>query len=158
MKKAKLTERAGKLRRNQKARFVAVGIVNTLIDFTLFNILIKIIGLSVPVSNIMSTSVAMIASYLLNKRAFFNNHETISMRQVVLFFTVTLLGIWLIQTLIVVHVYEWLKQVVDTHVDSSLLSWFLLNVAKASGVVVGAIWNYLWYSRVVFNKSLRVKL
>lgn len=157
MKHEKLTERAGKLRRNQKARFMAVGVINTLIDFTLFNIFVKLIGLAVPISNIMSTTVAMGASYLLNKRAFFNNHETANLRQVILFFTVTLLGIWFIQTLIVVQVFEWLKTVVDAHIDSSLLSWFLLNVAKASGVIVGAIWNYLWYSRVVFARPSRGK-
>lgn len=150
----KLTERAVHhariLGESRKIRFILVGATNTLIDFALFNILILLFALHVAPANIIATSIAMGISYLLNKKAVFRNGDPHNIQQVALFLGLTLFGIWVVQTgsmLVTLHVLE----SVFTPDTGSFLEWFLRNVAKASGIVFGAVWSYLTYSRIVFR-------
>ena len=74
-------------------RFVIVGVANTLIDFGLMNIF-KLIGLNIYLANTLSTGTAMIFSFFLNKKWTFRNAGQDYLRQVVLFFVFTMIGIW----------------------------------------------------------------
>lgn len=152
----KLTGRAARHARalggNQKVRFILAGIANTLVDFAVFNLLILLFTLHVAPANIIATTTAMTVSYLLNKKAVFRNGDPHNIRQVALFLGFTLFGIWVVQTgtmLAVLHVLENMF----TPETGSFLEWFLRNAAKASGIVFGAVWSYLTYSRIVFRKT-----
>jgi putative flippase GtrA len=138
--------RGKRLVRFKKIRFGLVGIINTAVDFVVFNVLIGVFGVPIVVANIVSTSVAMITSFGLNKSAVFKGGEGSTKRQIVLFFIVTLAGIWLVQSVIMVQVYDLLNSWVDW--DDA----WVRNIAKLAGISVGLVWNYLWYSRVVFRK------
>lgn len=151
----KITERAVHHARilggSRKIRFILAGITNTLVDFAVFNVLILLFTLHVAPANIIATSIAMAVSYLLNKKAVFRNGDPHNIRQVTLFLGFTLFGIWVVQTgsmLIILNILEG----TFTPDTGSFLEWFLRNVAKASGIVFGAVWSYLTYSRIVFRE------
>lgn len=149
MKQYELIGHAKRASQNTKVRFVAVGIINTLVDVGIFNFLVLLFSLSVIAASIVSTTVAMTISYMLNKRAVFRDHMPHSFKQIALFLVVTLAGIWLVQTLIMVEVLRFLEHSFNA-TDNSFLLWFLKNVAKGFGIIAGAVWSYVGYSRIVF--------
>ncbi len=134
------------LARNEKLRFGAVGMVNTAVDFIVLNIFAGLFGVPIVLSNIVSTTTAMLVSFTLNKRAVFQGSEKGGVKQLFLFFVVTLTGVWLVQGGVLAAVHHLLG-------PAGLPEPFILNVAKLAGICVGLIWNYLWYSRVVFKKE-----
>lgn len=131
--------------RSQKVRFGLVGVVNTAVDFAVLNMLVLAFGVPIIAANIASTTVAMIVSFGLNKKAVFRGADSGNLRQIVLFFTVTLTGLWLVQTVVMVNIYNMLIANEGLHVGVAL------TIAKIIGICFGLVWNYLWYSRVVFR-------
>jgi putative flippase GtrA len=130
--------------KTQKTRFIAVGGINTLLDFGIL-FLLKSLGLPVVSANIVSTSVAFCFSFFANKKYTFKTDSTNVKREIVLFIIVTLFGLWVLQTIVI-------------KATSYLLSGFdmpdsvILLVAKLCATIVSLTWNYTLYSRVVFKK------
>lgn len=130
---------------SKKIKFGLVGVINTIVDFSILNILVHFFGLLLVPANIISTTCAMLTSFTLNKKAVFPEAGRDHLRQLVLFFAVTLTGVWVVQTGVMFSVYQLVEP---------LVSWpsaVLLNIAKIAGIGVGLVWNYMWYSRVVFR-------
>ena len=136
-----------RLVRFEKIRFALVGILNTFVDFVILFTLVGLFGMPSLVANIISTSVALAVSYLLNKKAVFGNTDTHNHRQIIFFIIVTLSGLWVLQSLVITGVttllHTWL-----TASDGSVLF-----VAKLVATFFSLTWNYLWYSRAVFKKE-----
>lgn len=130
----------------EKIRFGAVGAVNTLVDFAVLNVLVGIFGTALIPANIASTTAAMLTSFSLNKKVVFRTGEGSMVRQLILFFAVTLTAIWLVQSTVMYAVFEVLR---DT---TTLNETLLLNIAKLCGISTGLVWNYIWYSKVVFRR------
>lgn len=141
------TQRAGK---HEKVRFGLVGIVNTAVDFAVLNVLVGVFGVPLVVSNIASTTAAMLTSFSLNKKIVFRGNEGSTKRQLILFFAVTLSAIWLVQSSVIFIVFQFLES------STTLPEPILLNLAKLAGISAGLIWNYVGYSKIVFRKK-RVK-
>lgn len=141
-----------KAKGSTKIRFGVVGIANTAIDFSVFAVLINVFSLAVIPANIISTTCAMVASFIFNKKAVFPGNTKNVTRQVLAFFAVTITGIWLVQTGILYGFYGLLQQVSD--VPDSILQ----VISKAVGVAAGMVWNYFWYSHVVFRDKPSIKL
>lgn len=136
-----------RLWRHEKVRFGAVGAVNTAVDFVvLFSLAI---GLGVPtvLANIAATTAALIVSYTLNRRTVFRADG--GARRIALFIAVTLVGLWVVQTSVIVLIEAGLHAVVS---DTAWSVWILL-AAKLIGTGVSLTWNYLWYSKVVFQDT-----
>lgn len=148
----KIVGHAKRLGQHTKVRFVAAGIINTLIDVLGFNFFIVVFSFGVVPASIISTTIAMAVSYILNKKAVFRSQTPHSFKQIVLFVIVTLTGIWLIQTIIMVEVLKVLEHWFNVQ-EQSFLLWFLQNVAKGFGIIAGAVWSYLGYSRIVFRET-----
>lgn len=132
--------------KEQKLRFIAVGVCNTVIDFSLLFGL-KALGLPAIPSNIISTSAAFTFSFFANKNYTFKKAKTDNVkRQLLLFIIVTLFGLWVIQTIVIFMV-------------TSLLSGLLTNqglilfIAKILATISSLVWNYTLYSRVVFKEN-----
>lgn len=132
--------------RSEKIRFGAVGVVNTAVDFAVLFLLAVGLGIPSMLANIGSTSVALSVSYLLNKKAVFRSTSTNNVRQFALFVAVTLVGLWVVQGSVIVVALEVLQSA-GLHEATALL------VAKLVATCFSFIWNYLWYSRVVFRKK-----
>ncbi len=136
--------------RFEKVRFALVGVANTIVDFVVLISLVTLFHMPTFAANIVSTTVALVASFLLNKKAVFKGEEGKSVRQISLFLIVTLAGIWLVQTVVMTQLYTTLYDVLNITIGWQALT--LLVGAKVVGIIAGSIWNYMWYSRVVFKK------
>lgn len=128
----------------QLARFGAVGVFNTALDFGLLFIL-KVIGLPVELANIGSTSIAFVFSFFANKKYTFKTSGTNVVREMVLFVIITLFGLWVLQTLVITLTLPWLT-------DLTGQSNLALLIAKLLATVVSMTWNYVLYTLVVFKK------
>lgn len=128
----------------QLARFGIVGAANTALDFGLLFIL-KALGLPVEFANITSTTIAFLFSFFANKKYTFKTSGTNVVREMILFVVVTLTGLWVLQTFVIVLAMPWLTAV--THqTDVALL------ISKLIATVVSMTWNYLLYTYIVFKK------
>lgn len=129
---------------SHKVRFGLVGVVNTLVDFAILFLLAKLFGVPTVVANVISTSCAVVVSYTLNKKAVFGNTDRTNHRQVIQFVIVTLSGLWILQSAVILGI--------TTSLASAGHSDLVLFVAKLIATAVSLVWNYMWYSRVVFRK------
>ena len=139
-------------------KFGAVGILNTLIDFALYNLLSGLAGLSLVRSNIISTSAAMIFSFAANKRVVFEKDKGSVAKQAVLFFAVTAFGLYIIQTGAIKLLTDvWLAPITVVLATAHALNvtshdqFIAKNSAKALATVLSLTWNYIMYKRVVFS-------
>lgn len=145
---------------NKKVRFVAAGILNTGIDFLIFNLAIFAFGLRPWVANLCSTTIAMALSYFINKELVFQDRKAMSHTQFLAFIAVTAIGLWGLQTAIVISVSAVFQstaplQLFGIHRHVAADNWLVANFAKAVATVASAIWNYFWYDRVIFvNKKV----
>ena len=131
--------------KEQKMRFVAVGGVNTVIDFGLLFALSSL-GVPVLIANIFSTTTAFCFSFFANKKYTFKTTDTNVKRELFLFVVVTLFGLWILQTIVI-------KVVIMSFSGIHLSDNAALFIAKVIATMVTLVWNYVMYSRVVFKKN-----
>lgn len=120
-----------------QVRFGIVGIANTLVDALGYAILLAL-GLLVFVANFISTTSGMLLSFTLNRNFTFRAKDGDLRRQALLFFAVTAFGLWVVQFLIILLVRR-------------LLPGVNALVPKGAGILVGLVWNYVLYHKVVFR-------
>lgn len=131
-------------------RYVIIGIINTGIDFGVFNMLSFAGGITsgnglIPL-NIISFSTAVVTGYFLHKRWSFQDQSQARKReQFTVFLFVTLIGA-VINTAIVRLVATDIQPLFNL----SAHEW--LNVAKAIATAASLIWNFLGYKFWVFKK------
>ena len=130
--------------KTQKTRFIAVGGINTILDFGIL-FLLKSLGLPAISANIVSTSVAFCFSFFANKKYTFKTNSTNIKREIVLFVIVTLFGLWVLQT-VVIKLVTYLFSGIDIPETT------VLFIAKLLATIVSLTWNYTLYSRIVFKK------
>lgn len=119
--------------RKQLTTFAAIGVLNTAIDITIYTLLI---WLTVPLllAIIMSTTIGMICSYLLNRRFTFKTNR----QPIVQFIGITLTGLWILQPIVIWLLIQ-LFGITDT---------FGLTIAKLVATSVSLVWNFVWYKLV----------
>ncbi|MCL2037474.1 GtrA family protein [Candidatus Saccharibacteria bacterium] len=134
--------KAKNLTSSKKWRFVLVGIFNTVLDFGLMNVFRLFVPL--PIANIISTGIAMMSSFFLNKKWTFKSTGKNYVREVTLFFLFTIIGIWVIQTGFIWFIKEFVPHfgLPDVAFD---------NIAKIIASVPSLIWNYVTYNKIVFR-------
>lgn len=129
----------------EKIRYTVVGSFNTVVDFGLLFIL-SWLGLPVIAANITSSTTAFIVSFVANKKFTFKTTDTNVKREIILFVIVTLFGLWVLQSIIILAV----KPVVGlVFSDDNLILLF----SKLAATAVTLVWNYVLYSRVVFKQN-----
>lgn len=140
-------------------KYGIVGILNTAIDFGLLNLLHSQFGLSIVQANLISTTVAMITSFLLNRKYVFSEHDRSIWRHGLSFLVVTAMGLYLIQTFII-HILT-VTWVAPLHAAVRLVhtvglggifsdNLVITNGAKVVATVATLIWNFMLYKKVVF--------
>lgn len=133
-------------------KFGLVGVLNTAIDFAIFNTMHFGLHWSLIPSNLVSTSVAMIFSFYANRYHVFQVSGNQVLRQAVLFWLVTAVGVYGLQNGVIwllTHPLLATSQAVVRAIGGNQ-GVLLANGAKAAAVGVSLIWNYLWYREVVF--------
>ncbi len=126
-------------------RFLAVGGLNTLLDFGLL-FAFKSLGPPIVTSNILSTTAAFCFSFVANKKFTFKTSGTNIRREIILFIIVTLFGLWVLQTIIILPL-TYLLTAYQLPNDVALF------ISKLIATAATMVWNYLLYSRVVFRHN-----
>ena len=128
-----------------KFRFAIVGGANTALDFFVLFLLVNL-GVNKVIANFISTSVALVFSFFVNKSFTFKNTDKNARKQFIVFLLITLTGLWLLQPVII-----WVTSLIlGTYISSENI---LLFVGKMIATVASLVWNYILYSRFVFNKK-----
>lgn len=151
----------------QVVRFGLVGVLNTLVDYVVF------IGLTIafriPLSHVWvakypSSVIAMINSYILNRRWVFRSEEPDLVAESIRFFSTTLVGVFVIQNLLTQFfasdfqyfgrsAFRFLELVGLSDLRFSLLdrtigfteSFTIKTVAFALATLASLTWNFLTY-------------
>lgn len=129
----------------RKIRFTLVSSISTAIDFA---ILLTITSLGIPIiaANFVSTSISFVFSFFASKRFAFKTPDQHVKHEVIKFILVTLTGIWVIQPLII-----WpLEPIIRGFGIHGIL---VVIFAKLIASLATFTWNYLFYTRLVFNKN-----
>lgn len=133
--------------------FGGIGVFNTALDVSLF-LGFRHVGLPILIANIISTTIALLGSYVLNKRFTFDAQAT-SRQTLPLFLLVTLAGLWLLQPIVI----KLALLVLQTGFVTQLLAMLVAKpqhyhelIAKLSATPATLVWNYVLYKRVVFKK------
>ncbi len=149
---------ASQVRIKRVGKFGAVGVLNTLVDFVIFNILSGNVGLSLIESNIISTTIAMVFSFFANKRLVFKKTNGPIVEQAMIFLLTTAFGLYVLQTgaiKLLTDVWLWPMQTAVTVFHAAHLTghdpFLVKNGAKAVATLISLTWNYYMYKKVVFK-------
>ena len=126
-------------------RFVLVGISNTILDFVILNVLL-FCRVNILFANTISTGIAMLYSFFMNKKWTFRNSGNNYIKEVILFFIFTIIGIWVIQNGCI-----YLLNIVIP--DLGLPEVIYNNAIKLAASIPSLTWNYLTYNRFVFTNN-----
>ncbi len=149
----------------QAGKFAFVGIINTILDFAILNVLIAIgfsatfmiFGQKILIANIISVSIAMINSFILNRQwAFRSQNKNVAM-EIVKFSVITLFGMFVVHQLIFsFFLYRFTSFTGIAYRIIRALSlpfsyeFTALNISKVIAVVGSLIWNFFGYKFFVF--------
>lgn len=143
------------------AKFGLVGILNTIIDFGIFNVLTsKKVGWKKIPANLVSTTTAMIVSFILNRGFVFHASAGNIYVQSAEFFAVTAFGLYVLQNIVIwflLDIWEWpvelaWKIVQLVKLDKHMSHEFVRkNAAKIAATALSLTWNYLMFSFIVFK-------
>lgn len=129
----------------EKLRYGVVGVSNTILDFSILFLLVNL-GLDKIIANYISTFTAFIFSFFLNKSYTFKSVSGNAKKQFGLFFIVTLFGLWVIQPVVIYSMSLIFS-------ETGLQDGTVLLISKLTATIASLIWNYLFYSRIVFKKE-----
>jgi putative flippase GtrA len=151
--KLQTTKRVGK--------FGAVGVINTALDFLIYNLLVFNAGFPLIAANIVSTSVAMSFSFVANKTFVFGERKGNLLRQISLFLLVTTFGLYVLQNLVIwLLAHQWpaplglAYDLVELVGLGGVFSkeFVVTNGAKVIATGFSLVWNYQLYRRVVYRQ------
>jgi putative flippase GtrA len=150
----------------QVARFAAAGVINTAIDYVGFIALTALLQLPLGrswIAKAISGSIAMLSSFVLNRRWVFRGTSTASAAsaraQLLRFLVVTLIGAFVVQlggTHLLSAVWSApgdlaFRVVAALHLDGLLAQPLVVRtVAFAAATLASMTWNYLGYRAWVF--------
>jgi putative flippase GtrA len=129
-----------------KVRFGLVGAANTALDFGLLLVLANFFAVPHVIANIISSSIAFVASFFANKKYTFKTTGQSVVREMILFTVITLFGLWVIQSAIITLLTPPIQAIVTNDTIT-------LVIAKLVATLASLTWNYILYSRIVFKTS-----
>jgi putative flippase GtrA len=166
LKEQKQVAKTAKREVAQVGRFGIVGIINTLIDFIILNMISRATGWSDEIANIPAVMVAMTFSFFANRHFVFNAGEKKDIgRQALEFFPITAFGLIVIQGA-VIYFFEniwrypvelglafadWANIIGTAGIDAQFVE---TNGVKIVATAASLVWNYLMYKKVVFKTEV----
>lgn len=154
--------------KEQAAKFIVVGVINTFIDYLILNILIYVgftaflmfSGQKFLIANIISVAVAMVNSFILNRQWAFSAEKGNIYGQLIKFIVVTVIGMFVVHQIVFNLFYYQLGYIFDfivriahyfnlTFLSKDLI---ILNFSKALAILVSMVWNFTGYKFLVFKK------
>jgi putative flippase GtrA len=134
----------------QVVKFGVVGLLNTLVDIGVLNLLIAVSGVAAGIGFTVfkgiSFIVAVVNSYIWNKSWTFKSTQKANTKEAFSFFVVSIIGFFInvISATIVVNVVPILFGLNE-------LAW--ANVGALVGTLLGLAWNFAGYKFVVFKDN-----
>lgn len=132
----------------QFVKFGIVGVSGTIIDLGILNLLIFITGYAsgvwFPFFKGASTSIAIVNSYVWNRKWTFKSQNDAKVMEFSKFFIISVIGLG-----INVGVASFIVNIMPRPANISPHLW--ANVGAISAISVSLIWNFLCYKFVVFN-------
>lgn len=131
-------------------RFGVVGVVNTLIDFAVLNLLLALFGVTAGAPLVLCNAAAFIAaslnSYFLNKKWTFAQKSRATLRQYLAFLVLAVGGL-LINSLVLYAL------VTSLPLPSGFSPTLWVNIAKVGATAASLVWNYLACRYVIFGET-----
>ena len=134
----------------EKLRFAIVGGANTALDFAILFFLV-FLGLDKIAANFISTSIAFVFSFFVNKSFTFKattetgkKKQLQQLQQLGIFLGISIVALWVIQPLIIAGVTAALLPL-------GVAAPVALFVAKIIATIGSMIWNFILYKRFVFK-------
>ena len=137
--------------------FCLIGGINTLIDLAIY-VSLQAHGLPIVAANFISTCIALIVSFFLNRRFTFRS-STSAQRSILPFVLVTITGLWLLQPVIIYTVVGISNLATIKDLISPLITHYetVQNiVGKLFATPASLIWNFVLYRKFVFKQTDRV--
>lgn len=141
--------------------FCLVGIINTMLDFVVYNLLTnKAVGWPAIYSNIISLTIGAVFSFLANCFWVFSSPQVSPLLPLLKFASVNLISLYIIQSTILVLVSRvWSVPLVVANALVRNVSFFkrwqnvvlARNIAKLLATLASLLWNFLWYKFYVFR-------
>lgn len=144
----------------QISKFAVVGVINTIIDLGIVNVLILYFDVNSIPANIIGVTAAIVNSYILNKRWTFHDTEKEHVaQQFTIFVLLSIVGI-VINTTVFVGLFE--KWTLTGEFAYTIVQFIgldgifkqefvLLNWAKAWSLAFSMIWNFIAYKKWAFK-------
>lgn len=138
------------------------GVMKTIIDFIVFNVALLAFGLSVLPAHLVSATLVILLSFIIQKTHVFGSGSRRMLAQAALFVLVIAAGMYVIQTgVMYVFVYVWQMPLELIHSGAAFFNLDTLisvetvfnNGAKIIATIGSMIWNYLLYRYIVFNEE-----
>lgn len=137
------------------ARFGFVGLLNTVIDYAVFNIIVFGFGVRPFVANFFSTSIALTFSYFMNKRYVFKHAGKFDVKSATLFFGFTAFGLWIIQGVGLSLIVHWTQtNLPELYAEHEFL---VVNGAKLLASICSIAWNFTTYNSIVFKNKTAIE-
>lgn len=139
---------------------LAAILLNGIIDFGVFNIIIFTAGVGAVPANLISVTIAMALSFIARKSYVFGSRSSQILTQAALFILVTATGAYIIQTgalAILVHLWQTPMDVLRegallVGAEEGMLPYAVaINGVKLAASALSAGWNRLLYRSVVFT-------
>lgn len=131
----------------EKLRFAIVGGANTALDFAILFFFV-FLGLDKIAANFISTSIAFVFSFFINKsftfKATTETGKKKQLQQFGIFLGISIVALWVIQPLIIAGVTAVLLPL-------GVAAPVALFVAKIIATIGSMIWNFILYKRFVFK-------
>lgn len=128
----------------KKLRFIIVGTINTIVDFSVFMAVSQLTNWPLFV-NYISTTIALTFSFFANKYVTFEDQKRNNPLQITKFLAVTLIGLWILQPIIISMSLFFLQDTFESN-DIGLF------ISKGFATIFTLIWNYYLYNKFVFTK------
>ena len=135
---------------SDKIRFLIVGGINTMIDYSILFSLVNFVKIPIFYSNIISTGIALCFSFMLNKKFTFKDESVTGKTMVAKFLAITLIGLWIIRPIIIM-VVDVLASLSSLHSVTNSNLVLLIGLVIATSVTL--IWNYFLYKKFVFKNT-----
>jgi glycosyltransferase involved in cell wall biosynthesis/putative flippase GtrA len=139
---------------NQLLKFGATGLLNTVIDLVIFNLLVAVTGFQtgwpLGLINILAISTAATNSYLMNCTWTFQARTHKHQGQITKFIAATSIGMLL--NSVVIMAASTMAPLFPFSI------FFVLNAGKIAGAILSATWNFLSYRYWVFASPAREAL
>jgi putative flippase GtrA len=129
-------------------KFGSVGLLNTAVDFVVFNLLVLALGMPIALANVLSYSVGIANSWFWNSRWTFADRPTRSARLALpTFVGVNLVGL-VLNTVVLLALRAAGERI---GIPALVAEAVYLNVYKTIAIIASFTWNYLATRRIVFG-------